>query len=140
MRFLFAWQHVAPEHASTGVDGLRAVVEQLDGFELAAGAWERHVLPARVDGYEPSMLDTLCLDRRGRRGRGCRPADRATAGAAASGADADRAVPARARRRVAAIAATADDVARDALPTVSADAGAHPRRAARSAARRSSTS
>ena len=33
----------------------------LDGFELAAAAWERSVLPARVDGYEPAMLDMLCL-------------------------------------------------------------------------------
>ena len=45
----------------TGLDGLRAVVAQLDGFELPAGAWERAVLPARLDGYEPSMLDMLCL-------------------------------------------------------------------------------
>ena len=61
MRFLFAWQHVDAEHRLTGVDGLRAVLEQLDGFELAADAWERAVLPARVDGYEPSMIDALCL-------------------------------------------------------------------------------
>jgi ATP-dependent Lhr-like helicase len=33
----------------------------LDGFELAAGAWERSVLGARIDGYEPSLLDMLCL-------------------------------------------------------------------------------
>jgi ATP-dependent Lhr-like helicase len=61
MRFLFAWQHVHPTSRLTGIDGLRAVVESLDGFELAAEAWERSVLPARVEGYEPSMLDTLCL-------------------------------------------------------------------------------
>jgi ATP-dependent Lhr-like helicase len=61
MRFLFAWQHVAPSSRLTGIDGLRAVVEALDGFELAADAWERTVLPARVDGYEPPMLDMLCL-------------------------------------------------------------------------------
>jgi len=33
----------------------------LDGFELAANAWERAVLPARMDRYERSMLDMLCL-------------------------------------------------------------------------------
>ena len=43
-----------------GLDGLRAVIAQLDGFELAADAWDKHVLPARVDGYDPSMLDLLC--------------------------------------------------------------------------------
>jgi ATP-dependent Lhr-like helicase len=61
MRFLFAWQHAAPAHQTSGLDGLRAVVLQLDGFELAAGAWERRVLPARISGYEPSMLDLLCF-------------------------------------------------------------------------------
>ena len=61
MRFLFAWQHVEPSSRLTGIDGLRAVLESLDGFELAADAWERAVLPDRVDGYQPSMLDTLCL-------------------------------------------------------------------------------
>jgi len=61
MRFLFVWQRVAPSSRLTGVDGLRAVLESLDGFELAADAWERAVLPDRVDGYQSSMLDTLCL-------------------------------------------------------------------------------
>ena len=45
----------------TGVDGLRSVIGTLDGFELAASAWERAVLPARVERYQPSMLDMLCL-------------------------------------------------------------------------------
>jgi ATP-dependent Lhr-like helicase len=61
MRFLFAWQHVTPAARCTSIDGLRAVVAQLDGLELPAKAWERDVLPARIDGYEPSMLDLLCL-------------------------------------------------------------------------------
>ena len=61
MRFLFAWQHVDRAHRLTGADGLRAVVGALDGFELPADAWERAVLPARLDRYEPSMLDMLCL-------------------------------------------------------------------------------
>ena len=61
MRFLFAWQHVTPSARLTGVEGLQAVIEQLDGFEIAAGAWERAVLPARIDRYEPSLLDMLCL-------------------------------------------------------------------------------
>jgi len=60
-RFLFAWQHVAPFSRLTGVDGLQKVLEQLDGYEVAAGAWEKAVLPARVERYDPSMLDMLCL-------------------------------------------------------------------------------
>ncbi|HXH26081.1 MAG TPA: hypothetical protein VNI78_12575, partial [Vicinamibacterales bacterium] len=61
MRFLLAWHHVAPGTQLTGIDGVRAVVAQLDGLQLPARAWERDVLPARVDSYDPSMLDLLCL-------------------------------------------------------------------------------
>jgi len=61
MRFLFAWQHVAPSAKLLGIDGLQAVIAQLDGFEIAAAAWERSVLPSRIDAYEPSLLDMLCL-------------------------------------------------------------------------------
>ena len=61
MRFLFDWQHVAKSAALTGPDGLREVIAQLDGFDLSARAWEKDILPARVQGYEPSLLDMLCL-------------------------------------------------------------------------------
>jgi ATP-dependent Lhr-like helicase len=61
MRHLFAWQHVAASTRLTGADGLRAVIAQLDGLELPAKAWERDVLPARVEGYQPALLDMLCL-------------------------------------------------------------------------------
>ena len=61
MRFLFAWQHVEPSSRLSGLDGLRTIVATLDGFELAATAWERAVLPARMDRYDPAMLDMLCL-------------------------------------------------------------------------------
>jgi ATP-dependent Lhr-like helicase len=61
MRFLFAWQHVDSASLLTGPDGLRAVLAQLDGVELPARAWEREVLRARIERYEPAMLDMLCL-------------------------------------------------------------------------------
>src|SRR5260370_6489180 len=61
MRFLFAWQHVDRATQVAGVDGLRTVVGGLDGFALAASAWEPAVLPVRMDRYDPSMLDMLCL-------------------------------------------------------------------------------
>jgi len=64
IRFLLHWQHVAEEQRLKGVEGLAAVVEQLDGYELAAGAWERDVLPARVSDYEPQYVDMLCLSGR----------------------------------------------------------------------------
>jgi ATP-dependent Lhr-like helicase len=61
MRFLIAWQHAGPKDRLAGHDGLRAVLAQLDGLELPARAWERHVLPLRLERYEASLLDTLCL-------------------------------------------------------------------------------
>ncbi|HUK33619.1 MAG TPA: DEAD/DEAH box helicase, partial [Vicinamibacterales bacterium] len=61
MRFLFVWQHVNPAHRLAGIEGVRAVLGRLDGFEMPGRAWERAILPARVDGYEPSMIDMLCL-------------------------------------------------------------------------------
>jgi ATP-dependent helicase Lhr and Lhr-like helicase len=61
IRFLLGWQHVRPGAQRAGREGLRAVVAQLQGFEAAAGAWEREILPARVDGYDPAWLDELCL-------------------------------------------------------------------------------
>ena len=60
-RFLFRWQHADPDTRLTGIDGLRAAIAMLDGFEAAAGSWERSILPQRIDRYDPSMLDTLCL-------------------------------------------------------------------------------
>ncbi len=61
MRFLLRWQHVEPGTRREGRFGVLAVVEQLQGFELAAGAWESAVLAARVEGYRREWLDELCL-------------------------------------------------------------------------------
>ncbi|MCA9677066.1 MAG: DEAD/DEAH box helicase, partial [Myxococcales bacterium] len=61
MRFLLRWQRVARGAQLLGADGLARVIEQLQGFETAAGAWEREVLPARLHGYDASWLDQMCL-------------------------------------------------------------------------------
>jgi ATP-dependent Lhr-like helicase len=61
MRFLFAWQHVTSSAHLSGIEGLQQLVAQLDGYEVAANAWERTVLPSRLDHYDPSLLDMLCL-------------------------------------------------------------------------------
>ena len=99
MRFLFRWQHVEASSRLTGLDGLREIVAALDGYELAAGAWERAVLPARLDRYEPSMLDMICLAGEAGWAR-LSPAFGAGRCRAQPGAgDADRALPARARSR-----------------------------------------
>ncbi|HUJ01959.1 MAG TPA: DEAD/DEAH box helicase [Usitatibacter sp.] len=64
LRFLTHWQHVAAEDEVRGTEGLAAVVEQLEGFELPAIAWERDVLPARVADYGAEQLDQLCYSGR----------------------------------------------------------------------------
>jgi len=64
LRFLAHWQHVAGEDEVRGAEGLAAVVEQLEGFEVAAAAWERDVLPARVADYGAEQLDRLCYSGR----------------------------------------------------------------------------
>jgi ATP-dependent Lhr-like helicase len=61
VRFLLRWQHVAPGAQLEGRQGLLLAIEQLQGFEVAAGSWEPSVLPARVQGYRPEWLDELCL-------------------------------------------------------------------------------
>ena len=52
---------MAPGSQPHGRDGLLRVIERLQGFEAAAGAWERELLAARVAGYQPGWLDELCL-------------------------------------------------------------------------------
>ena len=79
MRFLFAWHAIVPlpdpdrgdpdrrppaDPRRVGVDGLAQIIEQLQGIEVAAAAWERHVLPARLKDYDPTHLDLLCLSGR----------------------------------------------------------------------------
>jgi ATP-dependent helicase Lhr and Lhr-like helicase len=61
MRFLLRWQHVADGTRREGRLGVLAVIEQLQGFEVATGAWERSVLAARVQDYRPEWLDELCM-------------------------------------------------------------------------------
>ena len=61
MRFLLRWQHMSEPSHLRGEGGVLDVVQQLQGFEAAAGAWESDILPSRVKGYTPAMLDSLCL-------------------------------------------------------------------------------
>jgi ATP-dependent Lhr-like helicase len=64
LRFLTHWQHVAGGDQLRGAEGLAAAIEQLEGFEVAAAAWEHDVLPARVADYGPEQLDRLCTSGR----------------------------------------------------------------------------
>ena len=61
MRFLLSWHHVVPGSQREGRMGVLSVVDQLQGFEIPAGAWEESILPARVDQYQGRWLEDLCL-------------------------------------------------------------------------------
>ncbi|MEV7683954.1 ATP-dependent helicase [Streptomyces sp. NPDC088341] len=56
--FLPQWQHL---HANSlrGIDGLARAVEQLQGAPVPASALEKLVLPSRISGYTPGLLDEL---------------------------------------------------------------------------------
>jgi ATP-dependent Lhr-like helicase len=61
MRFLLAWQRVEPDERMEGPESVQALLEQLEGFEAAAAAWEGEILPSRMKEYDPVWLDALCL-------------------------------------------------------------------------------
>jgi ATP-dependent Lhr-like helicase len=61
MRWLLRWQHVAPNSQLAGERGLLEALRQLQGFEIPANAWEKHILAVRVSNYDPAALDQLCL-------------------------------------------------------------------------------
>jgi ATP-dependent Lhr-like helicase len=65
-RFLPAWQGVAPIgddraplRGSAALERLAEVVDQLSGVPIPASVLERDVLPARIPGYQPRLLDEL---------------------------------------------------------------------------------
>jgi ATP-dependent Lhr-like helicase len=64
LRFLLGWHHAAPDARMEGAEGLAAIIEQLEGMEAGAAAWEADVLPVRMEGYDPSWLDQLCISGR----------------------------------------------------------------------------
>ncbi|UCH52304.1 MAG: ATP-dependent DNA helicase, partial [Pseudomonadota bacterium] len=61
LRFLFEWQGLTVDPRPEGPQSLAAIVEQLEGFEAPAAAWEADILPARLHDYDPQYLDGLCL-------------------------------------------------------------------------------
>jgi ATP-dependent Lhr-like helicase len=60
MRFLFRWHHLEDVDALRGSTGLLKAVRLLQGYEAPASAWERFLLPARMRGYTPDMLERAC--------------------------------------------------------------------------------
>lgn len=69
-RFITDWHGVTPQAGQAGqpstqssrqasVDTLASVLDQLSGYSAPASAWETYILPSRVPGYAPGMLDEL---------------------------------------------------------------------------------
>ncbi|MEU3304789.1 ATP-dependent helicase [Streptomyces sp. NPDC006678] len=56
--FLPQWQHLG-NNSLRGIDGLARAVEQLQGAPVPASALEKLILPSRVSGYAPGLLDEL---------------------------------------------------------------------------------
>ncbi len=61
MRWLLRWQHVTPETRLLGERGTLEALQQLQGFEAPANAWEQQILARRIANYDPNVLDRLCL-------------------------------------------------------------------------------
>ncbi|MEM7008229.1 MAG: helicase-related protein, partial [Thermodesulfobacteriota bacterium] len=61
MRFLFSWHGVSGQEKPEGVEALRRVLSQLEGFEAPAAAWEGDLFSSRLKDYDHAWLDTLCL-------------------------------------------------------------------------------
>ncbi|MXW56985.1 MAG: DEAD/DEAH box helicase [Acidimicrobiia bacterium] len=60
MRFLLDWHHLTPDSTVRGRPGLTRVLEQLQGLDLPAGAWEKQIIQKRLPDYNPMWLDELC--------------------------------------------------------------------------------
>jgi ATP-dependent helicase Lhr and Lhr-like helicase len=62
MRWLLRWQHLAPGTQLVGERGTLEVLQQLQGYELPASAWEPEILARRIKNYDSGVLDQLCLN------------------------------------------------------------------------------
>ncbi len=59
LHFLTHWQHSKGSSRLVGPEGLRKVIQQLQGFQAPAAQWEASILKARVHGYRREWLDQL---------------------------------------------------------------------------------
>ena len=54
--FLQRWQHLDPREHLDGASGVSAILRQMTGLPRAPGAWERDIIPGRLERYEPAWL------------------------------------------------------------------------------------
>ncbi|MBA3537901.1 MAG: DEAD/DEAH box helicase, partial [Tatlockia sp.] len=61
INWLLVWQHLSPGSQLRGERGLLEVIQQLQGYEIPANAWEKQILAKRVIDYNKDWLDSLCF-------------------------------------------------------------------------------
>ncbi len=59
--FRLRWMHVGGAELAADQSGVAAVLEQLSGIAAPPEIWEHAILPARIAGYRPEMLDLVCM-------------------------------------------------------------------------------
>src|SRR5579862_7081794 len=59
--FRLRWMHVDGADLAADQSGVAAVLEQLSGIAAAPEIWEHAIIPARIPGYRPEMLDLVCM-------------------------------------------------------------------------------
>jgi ATP-dependent Lhr-like helicase len=59
--FRLKWNGFGAAASRTGIDGVRRVLEQMNGLAFTPDLWERAIFPARVADYRPEHLDLLCM-------------------------------------------------------------------------------
>ncbi len=59
--FRLRWMHVGGAELAPDQSGVAAVLEQLSGIAATPEIWEHAILPARIAGYRPEMLDLVCM-------------------------------------------------------------------------------
>ncbi len=55
--FLLEWQHLTKATQRHGRESVLEIISKLQGFEIPAGVWEGHILPARISDYKSAWLD-----------------------------------------------------------------------------------
>ena len=61
VRFLTRHHGVSWSHRRGGANGLFEAISQLQGLDIQSVAWERDILPLRIENYQREWLDELCL-------------------------------------------------------------------------------
>jgi hypothetical protein len=59
--FRLRWMHIGATELPADQSGVAAVLDQLSGIAATPEIWEHAILPARIPGYRPEMLDLVCM-------------------------------------------------------------------------------